>query len=58
MNIFFAKGALALSALMLFSCASTPKESVSAEAARWATIQAAPRSALTKFCFREDKRAD
>ena len=48
MNIFFAKGALALSALMLFSCASTPKESVSAEAARWATIQAAPRSALTK----------
>ncbi|BDC97391.1 hypothetical protein [Treponema saccharophilum] len=33
MNRFFAKTALALSALMLFSCASTPKESVSADEA-------------------------
>ena len=33
MNRFFAKAALALSALMLFSCASTPKETVSADEA-------------------------
>lgn len=33
MNRFFAKAALTLSALMLFSCASTPKETVSADEA-------------------------
>ncbi|WP_296332966.1 hypothetical protein [uncultured Treponema sp.] len=33
MNRFFAKAALALSALMLFSCASTSKETVSADEA-------------------------